>query len=95
MYGLGCVSVWSDVDGLVCVCREYIGRVCGIVGDGQTLEYPVIEGLPLSWIVKLIVFGWWSVCVVGVVGDLEVVCVTLEQIVLVGGAYYCTPTGRF
>ena len=42
------VTVWSDVDGLVCILREYIGRVCGIVGSGQTFEYPVMDGLPLS-----------------------------------------------
>ena len=71
------VTVESDVDGLCCMCRECVGRVCNIVGSGQTLEYPVIEGLPLSWIVKLIVFGWWWLCVVGVVGGLrDCVCDT-------------------
>ncbi len=76
----GCVSAWSDVDGLVCVCLGCVGRVWESVGDGQTVEYFVCEGLPLSWIVKLIVvIGWW-LCVVGVVGDLEVVCVALYPI---------------
>ena len=74
------VSVWSDVGGLCCVYGGCVGRVWESVGHGQTVEYPVWEGLPWSWVVKLMVVIGWSVCVVGVVGDLGIVCVALDTI---------------
>ena len=60
--------------------RECFGGVCVVAGHGQTLEYFVWEGLPLSWVVKLMVVIGWSVCVVGVVGDLGIMCVALDTI---------------
>ena len=65
------------------------------MGNGQTVEYFVCGGSPWSWVVKLIVFGWWSVCVVGVVGDSGIVCAALYLNLSAGGALYCTPTVRF
>ena len=64
-----------------------------IAGHGQRVECSVCGGLPLSWIVKLMVFGWWFRCVVGVVGDLEVVCVALDLNPSARRAYDCTPAG--
>ena len=74
--GLGGVSVWSDVDGLGSVGWEYVGRVCGVMGHGQTLEWGATDGLPLSWVVKLMVVVGWSVCVVGCGGFWDCVCDT-------------------
>jgi hypothetical protein len=44
---VGC-AVGSDVDGLGCVGRECVERVCVIAGHGQTLEWGVTDGSPLS-----------------------------------------------
>ena len=72
---LGCVSVWSDVDGLGCVCWGCVGRVCMVAGHGQRVEYPEWDGSPWSWVVKLMVFIEWFRCVVGVWG-VWVLCVS-------------------